>query len=507
MAQFHRIKILAEREGLSEREIARSLQISRNTVHKYLLQGEAPTAAKRRQVYGRPRHGDAVERVIPLIDQWLTDDLQTWKKQRHTAARIYRRLRDEYDFIGSQSNIRKVVSARRKVCKEVYIPLQFELGQQFQFDWGEADVCIQGVVTRVHIFCMELSASRKKFVRAYINQQQESFLDGFVRGFEYFGGVPAVGLFDNLKSAVKKVLEGRSREEQETFVALKAHYLFEAEFCNRARGNEKGMVEGLVGYVRRNALTPVPAIPSLDVLNDTILLPWCERNANTERVPHSSDLIGSVYEREKALLHPLPPSPFEACRMQAATVSKMSTLTFDSNQYSVPSAYAGQAVWVKGFVDRVIVVAQNEVIATHERCWGRDQMVLLLDHYLEALLKKPRAVRDARVMQSEQVPQSARRVHAQMRARQEAQGDRLFIRFLLQHREMGMERLQAVFEQAERTETYHYDGLMEIVGRLTGERAAATLDAEQIPKSLCHVQVRRQSLAQYNQLMHQGGRP
>ena len=126
--------------------------------------------------------------------------------------------------------------------KEVFIPLSFALGQQFQFDWGEADVKINGQVTRIYLFCMELSASRKMFVWAYRNEQQESFLDGFVRGFDYFGGVHAIGLFDNLKSAVKKILTGRTREEQESFIALQAHYVFEAEFSNPNRGNEKGIV-------------------------------------------------------------------------------------------------------------------------------------------------------------------------------------------------------------------------------------------------------------------------
>lgn len=258
VAQFHHIKILAERERLSQREIARKLGISRNTVSKYLRMDTAPTSAHRRKVFGRPRHAAETLRVIPLIDQWLLNDLNAWKKQRHTAARIFRRLREEYGFTGSESNIRKVVAARRAVHKEVFIPLSFSLGQQFQFDWGEADVQMQGETTRVYLFCMGLSASRKKFVWAYHNEQQESFLDGFVRAFEYFGGVPAIGLFDNLKSAVKKILTGRNRQEQETFIALQAHYVFEAEFCNARRGNEKGIVEGLVGYVRRNALTPVP---------------------------------------------------------------------------------------------------------------------------------------------------------------------------------------------------------------------------------------------------------
>nr|WP_232070022.1 IS21 family transposase [Kyrpidia spormannii] len=378
------------------------------------------------------------------------------------------------------------------------------MGQQFQFDWGEADVKIGGALTRVYLFCMQLSASRKKFVRAYGSQEQESFLDGFVHAFEYFGGVPAVGLFDNLKTAVVKMLSGRNREEQESFAALRAHYVFEAEFCNVRSGNEKGQVENLVGYVRRNALTPLVEVASLEDLNSRILLSWCDRVAETDRVPHTDETVAAVYTREKEALHPLPAQPFEACRICTVKVSKMSTVTFDTNQYSVPCVYVGQTVWVKGFVDRVIVVAQNEVIATHSRCRGRQQMVLELDHYLEVLLKKPRAVRDARAMHDPRVPDVVRRVHAQMRARQHAEGDRLFVRFLLLHREIGMKRLCQALEEAERTRTYHYEGLHDLVMKLTGEAPDSPLDASTVPADLAAYCVQKVNVRMYDRLVHGG---
>ena len=162
-------------------------------------------------------------------------------------------------------------------------------------------------------------------------------MDRLVRGFAYFGGVPAIGLFDNLKSAVKKILTGRTREEQDSFIALQAHYVFEAEFSNPNRGNEKGIVEGLVSYVRRNALAPVPEVVSLEEVNTQILMPWCEQSATIDRVPQTTETVAQVYERERAILHPLPPQPFEACRLQPGKVSKISTVMFDTNQYSVPS--------------------------------------------------------------------------------------------------------------------------------------------------------------------------
>jgi transposase len=505
VAQYYLIKQLHEREGLSQREIARRLHISRNTVRRYLKEEQVPNAIQRKKVYGsNQKPTDEVLRVLPIIDQWLQEDQHVWKKQRHTAARIYHRLVDEYGFQGSQSNIRRVVRNRRKLLKEVFIPLEFQLGQQFQFDWGEADVILGGQQHRIYLFCIQLSASRKRWVRAYLHEKQEAFLDGFVQAFEYFGGVPAQGLFDNLKTAVVKVLEGRDRLEQEAFQSLQAHYLFQAEFCNVRKGNEKGQVEGLVGYCRRNALVPVPHVSSLEELNE-LLFKWCETSAIHDQVPHSNQTIDQVWQKEKATLHPLPQQPFEACRLVHCDVSKLSTVTFDTNQYSVPCQYVGQRVWIKGFVDRVVISTPHQIIADHERCYEKSQLRLELDHYLEALLKKPRAVRDAKVMQLPQVPESLRHMHREMHHRFGAEGDRGFIRFLLLHRQHGMDVLVAATEKAREAGVYRYEGLHDIVLHITGEHPPeSSLPDDQVPIDLQAYRIKKTDLSQFKRLM-QGG--
>jgi len=491
MAQYHRIKWLHEREGMSERKIAAELGISRNTVHKYLAGGEMPTTLNRKNSYSNRTHSDEVLRVLPIITEWLKQDESVWKKQRHTAVRIYHRLVEEYEFTGSSSNIRKVVRRQRRAVREAFIPLEFQLGHQFQFDWGEADVTIQGQPMRVFLFCVQLSASRKKFVRAYLHERQEAFLDGFVRAFQYYDGVPAEGLFDNLKSAVVKVLAGRDRVEQEAFQALQAHYLFKAEFCNVASANEKGQVESLVGYVRRNALVPPPDLQSLDELNQH-LITWCEQSAVNDRVPHTDERVVDVWKREKDVLHLLPEQPFEACRLKAGTVSKMATVTFETNQYSVPSTYVGERVWIKAFVDQVSIVAQNEVIAMHPRCDDRDQMILVLDHYLDVLLKKPRAVRDARVMHGSDIPEMVRSFHKEMRQRHGADGDRAFVRFMLLHREVGMETIMKVLHVAADRQIYHLEGLHELILRQTGQTPPmSALSADKLPVDLTQYRVQK----------------
>jgi transposase len=468
MAQFHNIKFLKEVEGLSQRQIATKLGISRNTVSKYLKNNTAPTTVLRKNVYGTKEYTPETKRVIPIIDQWLEDDQKNWRKQKHTAIKIFRRLQDEYDFKGSASNIRKIVAKRRQQIQEAFIPLDFQLGHQFQFDWGEADIILQGRKQRIFIFCVQLSASRMRFVRAYLHEKQEAFLDGFVHAFEFLGGVPTEGLLDNLKTAVQKILQGRDRLEQESFIGLQAHYVFKAEFCNPASGNEKGRVEGTVGYVRRNALVPLPEVQSVKELND-YLVDWCLKEAGRTHVPNKSETVLEMWEKEKEYLHPLPGNRFEACKLLSCKVNKTSLITVETNRYSVPCSYVGQAVWAKIFVDRVIVVAQNHVIAEHIRSYDRNQMITVLDHYLEVLLKKPRAIRDAHAFQSNEIPDVFKRFHLKMREQEGSVGDRKFIRLLLLHRHIGMDNLTKALLEAEKTQVFRYEKVHEIIQRLTNQ--------------------------------------
>ncbi|NLY79598.1 MAG: IS21 family transposase [Lysinibacillus sp.] len=327
MAQFHIIKYLYEVEGLSQRKIANKLGISRNTVSKYLKSNQPPTIIQREKSYGKKEFSSETKRILPIIDQWLEEDFKRWGKQRHTAANIHRRLVREYGFKESESNIRKIVRERKKVLQEVFIPLEFQLGHQFPFDWGEADIILQGKKRRVFLFYAQLSASRVRFVRAYLHEKQEAFLDGFVHAFEFFGGIPTEGLFDNLKTSVQKILQGRNHLEQESFLALQTHYLFKAEFCNPSSGNEKGRVEGSVGYVRRNALVPEPEVQSIEEFNE-YLFHWCLEDAKERKVPHSNELVVEMWEKEKEYLHPLPEQRFEACRLVSPINKTLETYDF-----------------------------------------------------------------------------------------------------------------------------------------------------------------------------------
>uniref|UniRef100_UPI003B836D7B Mu transposase domain-containing protein n=1 Tax=Peribacillus acanthi TaxID=2171554 RepID=UPI003B836D7B len=275
---------------------------------------------------------------------------------------------------------------------------------------------------------------------------------------------------------------------------------FKAEFCNVRSGNEKGRVEGTVGYIRRNALVPKPDVQSLEELNQ-YLKEWCLQEAEKRKVPYSKETVLEMWEREKLQLHPLPANRFEACKLVSCQVNKTSLITIDTNQYSVPCRYVGQAVWAKIFVDHVIIVAQNQVIALHSRSYERYQMVTVLDHYLEALLKKPRAIRDARAFQTTDIPDIFRRFHKKMREQDGATGDRKFIRLLLLHREIGMEKLTQALQEAEQTQVFRYEVVHEIIQKITHASVAINdLSNENMPISLLDYKVKKTNISQYGQL-------
>ena len=249
-------------DGLSQRAIALRLGHSRRTIKKALAQA-APLPHKSK---GCSREKPTLGRFIPIIDAWLKRDLDQPRKQRHTAQRIYERLCAEHEYTGHSSTIRRYVgeAKRRLVGQEVFMPLAFDPGEEAQVDWGEATIIQNGNTRKVQLFCMRLCFSKRCFVRAYERANLESFLDGHVRAFEFFGAVPQRLAYDNLKSAVIRVGRGTERDLNKTFVKLRSWYLFTSRFCNVARGNEKGHVENLVKRAQRSFMTPVPEVEDLE---------------------------------------------------------------------------------------------------------------------------------------------------------------------------------------------------------------------------------------------------
>jgi transposase len=410
-------------EGWSIRKISRQLPVSRPTIRKMLKDSGIP-----KYNLTKPRPSPVMDEFRPILQQWLFEDQSAPPKQRHTAVRMYERLRDEYGFTGAESTVRRVVSQLRKSVPECFIPLTAAPGEQFQVDFGQALAVINGVETKAHLFCMRLKHSHVPFVCAFPTERLEAFLEGHVLGFEYYGGVAREGLYDNAKTQVVKILEGPLREEHEWFSSLRSHYLFNSHFCRPRRGNEKGSVENLVKYVRQHVLVPVSSFDSWTELNEK-LLQWCEREKQ-RNLP--------LWEEERLALRALPSARFCAARPQVAQVSRYSLVTVDRNRYSVPSDYVGQNLLAKAYVDRIDILSRDQVIASHKRHYGRGNTSLQLEHYLTALERKPHAVTHATVVR--QLPEAFQRVKEQME-RSSPMGYKDFMKVLLLMREYPLDKV------------------------------------------------------------------
>ena len=366
-------------DGMSMREAARVFGLHRDTVRK-MLAYSVPPGYRRQSPPRKPK----LDPYTGVIDRILEDDLRRPRKQRHTAKRIFERLRDEYGFDGGYTTVKDYVRENRRQTKEMFVPLSHAPGHA-QCDFGEALVVIGGVERKAHCFVIDLSHSDGCFVKAYPAETTEAFLDGHVSAFAYLGGVPRSILYDNTRLAVAKILGDGRRQRTRAFTELQSHYLFEDRFGCPGKGNDKGKVEGLVGYVRRNFLVPVPSFESFDALN-AYLERRCLERMDAKLRGHM-ETIGQRMERDLDALLPLPPVAYDACEKQAGRVSSLSLVRYRTNDYSVPVAYGYRDVLVRGYVDEVVIGCGSEVIARHIRSYERDDFVYDPIHYLPLLEK------------------------------------------------------------------------------------------------------------------------
>lgn len=378
--------------GLSQREIARRLRYSRSTIAKYLQAAEVVPRYKLTQERPYP----AIDPVREIIGRWLDLDRAAPRKQRHTARRMFHRLRDEYGYQGSERAVQRYVREVRGPERKAFIPLAYEPGMDAQCDWGEADVVLDGSQVTVQFFCMRLCASGASFVMVFPHQRTEAFQEGHRQAFEFFGGVPRAIWYDNTKVAVAKITGGKGRIEQPEFTALRAHYLFEARFCNPGieGAHEKGLVESLVGYARRNFLVPLPRVASHEELN-VDLRQKCL--AERERcVGRREESLGELWDREKKNMLPLPCYPMHCCRTVFARVNTLSLVQFEKARYSVPVHHVGDMVALKVYWNRIVATHKEKALAEHPRLYNGGES-LYVEHYLPLLERRPSAVANARV--------------------------------------------------------------------------------------------------------------
>jgi transposase len=418
-------------EGKSRREAARVFGLSRETVAK-MCRYSVPPGYMRTKDPEKPKLGP----LLPVIDAILESDKTAPPKQKHTAKRIFERLRIEHSFSGGYTVVKDYVRLARMRAREMFVPLVHPPGHA-QVDFGECIGVIGGVRTTLHVFCFDLPQSDACFIKAYPAETTEAFLDGHVSAFTFFGGVPISILYDNLKIAVARILGDGKRQRTRAFTELVSHYLFQERFGRPGKGNDKGKVEALVKYSRANFLTPVPHAPSFEALN-TALEERC-RARQKECAGRQEPTIGERLVADQAVLRPLPEAPFEPCDKRPAKVSSTALVRYRMNDYSVPTAYGFRDVLVKGYVDQVAIICGADEIARHSRIYDRGQFVFDPKHYLALLEQKPGALDQAAPLQSWTLPEPLQHLRRLLEARMGNRGKREFIQVL---------RLMEVFPEA-----------------------------------------------------------
>jgi transposase len=384
-------------DGQSKRSVRREFEIHRDTLQK-ILNHTGPPGYRRNAPRSRPK----LEPFLPVIRQILEEDKKAPKKQRHTARRIFERLRDEYGYTGGKTIVKEAVAAWRSTRAEVFVPLAHRPGEA-QVDFGEAEVTLDGQPAVVALFVMTPPYSDTIFVCASPRECTEAFLEGHVRAFDSLGGVPRRISYDHLKIAVARITGGRGREVTAEFFRPRSHHLFESHFCRVRRPNEKGHVEALVGYARRNSLVPVPVVPGgLESLNadlESRCRADLQRRLRGKPAP-KADLL----EDERAAFLPLPAETFLAARVELRSVDSLSLVRFDTDDYSVPTAYARHRVTVLGRIDAVAIVGDDRIVATHHRRWGRERVTYDPIRYLALLERKPGALDFAAPLEGGELP-------------------------------------------------------------------------------------------------------
>ena len=433
----------ARRDGKSIRQIAGEFQHSRITIRKILKQAEPNPFASTRD-----RFAPLLGPVQSVIDQILIDDETAPPKQRHTAAQLFRRLRDEHGYRGGYAQVQRYLQKHRHRHQETFIPLGHLPGQRLEADFGHIHVDFPEGRRLVPFLVTAWAYSNAPFVMALPFERTEAILEGMITAFEFFGAVPKEVWWDNPRTVATLILSGRERQVHPRYAAFASHYVFEPRFCMPARGNEKPDAEGTVKAVQKRFATPVPRVTDLAELN-TFFRKRCEDER--DRVVQS--LLGPFTIKDRlaedfAVATPLPRHRFDPCAIRpAVVVDKFQTVAFDCNRYSVPRRYAFEMVTVKGYVERVVIVAKGQIVASHLRCLRKQEMILDPIHYLATLGRKPGALDHSPVFRDWKLPACFTDMRAELeRIHGAMSGSRRFVQVLQLLGEHPMSRVSQAIE-------------------------------------------------------------
>lgn len=449
---FEAIRRDERRDGLSIRALADKHGVHRRTVRQ-ALDAAAPPERK-----SPVRVAPKMDPVKPLIDVMLRQDLDAPRKQRHTVRRILARLIDEHGVTTvCYSSVREYVAQRRpqiwaeagRAVENAFVPQTHEPGAEAEVDFADLWVDLAGVRTKCFLFTLRLSFCGKAVHRVYSTQGQEAFLEGHQAAFTVLGGTPVVHIrYDNLSSAVSRVLFGRNRVESARWVTFRSHYGFDAFYCQPGVGgaHEKGGVEGEGGRFRRNHLVPVPAVASLAELNERLIA--FDTADDARRIAERTVSVGEHFAFEATLLRPLPVEAFETGLVLTPRVDRYARVTVRQCHYSVPARLIGHRVRVILRASELVVFNGRVQVARHERATIRGSQSLQLDHYLEVLIRKPGALPGATALVQARASGVFTATHeafwaAARKAHGDGGGTRALVEVLLMHRHNSHEHVVA----------------------------------------------------------------
>jgi transposase len=440
---------------MSQREAARHFGVSRDSIRK-MLSFSVPPGYRRQAEIKRPK----LDGFTEVIDQWLRDDLVQRAKQRHTAKRVFERLRDEHAFTGGYTIVKDYIREHRRRGREMFVPLDHPPGHA-QADFGEAAVVIGGVERTAHFFAFDLPHSDASFVRAYPAATAEAWVDGHVHAFAFFGGVPQSVLYDNDRCLVARILPDGTRKRATLFSGFLSHYLIRDRYGRPGKGNDKGAVEGLVGWARRNFMVPLPRFASWEDFNLWLEAQCRKRQADILR--GHAETIGARLARDLAAMAELPAAPFDACDQASGRVNSQALVRYKTNDYSVPVAFGHRDVWVRGYVELVVIGCGGDVIARHPRCYNREDMVFDPVHYLPLIEKKINALDQAAPLAEWDLPPEFQTLRRLMEARMIKAGRREYVQVLRLLETFDLDDLHVAVKTALRMGAVGFDAVKHLV--------------------------------------------
>ncbi len=468
-----RRKILTRhRKGDGIREISRDLNLARNTVRDVIRNNGGSSVSYTRKSQPYPKLGE----YIDILEKLLRDNKHA--RPKRNAKHLYEELCLS-GYKGSYSSACRYISKWNErssnISPAACVPLSFAPGEAYQFDWSTDKLLINNEIVTVKVAHFILCYSGRKFIYIYPNEKQEMVFDAHVRAFEYFGGTPIRGIYDNMSTAVKKVLRGKEREWNPNFERMCAHYRVEPTGCTPARGNEKGRVERQVRVSREQFFTPMPCASSIKEINDILASQLATYNANHKHPEYKDKSLDEVFEQERRYLLAAP-LLFDGCKQVDIKVSITCLARYDRNDYSVHCSCAGKIIQCKSYADKLIFIHEGKEVGRHERKFTRGSAYYDWHHYLPLLARKPGALRNGAPFSDMELPDELNKVRDHLKKL--PNGTRDFAHILSYIPIEGLEQVRLACARAIKEKTIAKDIILNIL--LRNNDVLETLEEENI---------------------------